>query len=41
MHEIDLGRWPGLVAFTTAMRERPAVGLVLNAEGLAGGEAAS
>ncbi len=41
MHEIDLARWPGLVAFTRAMRERPAVRLVLEAEGLAGAEAAS
>ena len=34
MHGIDLGRWPGLVAFTERMRERPAVRLVLRAEGL-------
>ena len=34
MHGIDLGRWPGLVAFTERMRERPAVRMVLRAEGL-------
>ncbi len=34
MHEIDLGRWPGLVAFVRRMRERPAVQIVLRAEGL-------
>ncbi len=41
MHGIDLGRWPGLVAFTKAMRGRESVRLVLQAEGLAGDEAAS
>ena len=39
MFHIDLG--PGLVAFAKRMRERPAVGIVLRAEGLAGDEAAS
>jgi len=34
MHEIDLGRWPGLVAFVRRMSERPAVQIVLRAEGL-------
>ena len=33
-HEIDLGRWPGLVAFVRRMSERPAVQVVLRAEGL-------
>jgi len=33
-HGIDLSRWPGLVAFTRQMRERPAVDIVLRAEGL-------
>ena len=41
MHGIDLGRWPGLVAFAKRMRERESVRLVLEAEGLAGQEAAS
>jgi glutathione S-transferase len=41
MHGIDLDRWPGLVAFTRAMRERPAVRIVLEAEGLAEAEVAS
>ncbi|HEY0164298.1 MAG TPA: glutathione transferase GstA [Sphingomicrobium sp.] len=40
-HEIDLARWPGLVAFAQAMRERPAVQIVLRAEGLVEAEAAS
>lgn len=31
---IDLGRWPGLAAFTRRMRERPSVDIVLRAEGL-------
>ena len=34
MHSIDLGRWPGLVAFHERMRSRPAVDIVLRAEGL-------
>jgi glutathione S-transferase len=34
LHDIDLDRWPGLVAFTERMRERPAVDTVLRAEGL-------
>lgn len=34
LHGIDLGRWPGLVAFTRRLRERPAVDIVLRAEGL-------
>lgn len=34
LHGIELGRWPGLVAFTKRMRERPAVDIVLRAEGL-------
>jgi glutathione S-transferase len=34
MHGIDLGRWPGLVAFTERMRQRPAVQIVLLTEGL-------
>ena len=34
LHGIDLGRWPGLAAFTQRMRERPAVDIVLRAEGL-------
>ena len=34
MHGIDLARWPGLVGFTKRMRERPAVDIVLRAEGL-------
>ena len=33
-HGIDLQRWPGLVAYAERMRERPAVQLVLRAEGL-------
>jgi glutathione S-transferase len=41
MHDIDLGRWPGLVAFTRRMRERPAVQIVLHAEGLVEEEVAS
>ena len=41
VHDIDLGRWPGLVAFTRRMRERPAVELVLHAEGLVEEEVAS
>lgn len=31
---IDLGRWPGLVAHAQRMRNRPAVDVVLHAEGL-------
>ena len=31
---IDLARWPGLAAFVGQMRQRPAVGAVLRAEGL-------
>ena len=34
MQGIDLARWPGLVAFVGRMRERPAVQIVLRAEGL-------
>ena len=34
MHGIDIERWPGLVAFVRRMRERPAVQIVLQAEGL-------
>ena len=34
MHEIDIGRWPKLVAFVRRMKERPAVEVVLRAEGL-------
>ncbi len=34
LHGIDLGHWPGLVAFTERMRGRPAVDIVLRAEGL-------
>jgi glutathione S-transferase len=41
MHGIDLARWPALVAFANAMRDRPAVQIVLRAEGLVGAEAAS
>jgi hypothetical protein len=41
MHEIDLGRWPGLVAFVRRMRDRPAVQVVLQAEGLVEEEVAS
>jgi glutathione S-transferase len=41
MHDIDLGRWPGLVAFVRRMRERPAVQVVLQAEGLVEEEVAS
>ena len=41
VHDIDLGRWPGLVAFTRRMRERPAVQIVLHAEGLVEEEVAS
>ena len=41
MHGIDLARWPGLVAFTRAMSERPAVQIVLRAEGLVEAEPAS
>ena len=41
MHGIDLSRWPGLTAFANTMRQRPSVRLVLEAEGLAGQEAAS
>ncbi len=33
-HGIDLGRWPGLAAFAERMRQRPAVDIVLRAEGL-------
>jgi len=33
-HGIDLERWPGLVAFANRMRTRPAVDIVLRAEGL-------
>ena len=41
LHGIDLARWPGLVAFARRMRERESVRLVLDAEGLAGAQAAS
>jgi len=41
LHGIDLGRWPGLVAFTERMRNRPAVDIVLRAEGLVEEEVAS
>ncbi|MEO8548262.1 MAG: glutathione transferase GstA [Sphingomicrobium sp.] len=41
LHGIELGRWPGLVAFTRRMRERPAVDTVLRAEGLVEEEVAS
>lgn len=34
LHGIDIGRWPGLVAFVERMRTRPAVDTVLRAEGL-------
>lgn len=34
MHGIDLARWPGLTAFVRRVGERPAVQLVLRAEGL-------
>jgi glutathione S-transferase len=34
IHGIDLSRWPGLVAFAERMRTRPAVDIVLRAEGL-------
>jgi glutathione S-transferase len=34
IHDIDIGRWPGLVAFVRRMKERPAVQVVLRAEGL-------
>ncbi|MEO6255361.1 MAG: glutathione binding-like protein, partial [Sphingomicrobium sp.] len=34
MHSIDLGRWSGLTAFVHSVRQRPAVQLVLRAEGL-------
>ena len=33
-HGIDVTRWPGLVAYASRMRERPAVQVVLRAEGL-------
>jgi len=41
LHGIDLDRWPGLVAFTERMRNRPAVDIVLRAEGLVEEEVAS
>ena len=41
LHGIDLERWPGLVAFTERMRNRPAVDTVLRAEGLVEEEVAS
>ena len=41
MHGIDLARWPGLVAFVRRMRERPAVQIVLRAEGLVEEQVAS
>ncbi|MEO8175370.1 MAG: glutathione transferase GstA [Sphingomicrobium sp.] len=34
VHSIELGRWPGLTAFVHSVRERPAVQIVLRAEGL-------
>ena len=33
-HGIDIKRWPGLAAYADRMRERPAVQVVLRAEGL-------
>ena len=34
IHDIDINRWPGLVAFVRRLKERPAVQVVLRAEGL-------
>jgi glutathione S-transferase len=34
MHDIDLSRWPGLVAFVARVFQRPAVRATLEAEGL-------
>lgn len=39
LHDIDLARWPGLVAYTRRVAERPAVIAALRAEGLIGEEA--
>jgi glutathione S-transferase len=36
IHDIDIGRWPGLVAYLGRIAERPAVREALAAEGLAG-----
>ncbi len=34
MHQIDLSRWPGLIAFVKRVAERPSVQATLRAEGL-------
>ena len=40
-HGIDLARWPGLSAYHRRVAERPAVQIVLRAEGLVEAELAS